>query len=224
MKGQNVFLHSQAILYSIFVIALAEFLYLGHKDDYVSLSAFVLVGVLTSFFSKNMIVILAITIVVSGVFHFGYKSTVEGFEEETESDAEPKEKEPKENEPNDKATKEKEPKEKEPKEKAPKEKEPKEKEPDEEPDADGITTENEASVAKKTKSPLSLEPSTTKEDFGQDKEVVYSAETKLDKSDKMILAQEKLLERMNKYKPLLDTLNGLTKNIAIVKGMSKADE
>lgn len=214
MKGQNVFLHSQAILYSIFVIALAEFLYLGHKDDYVSLSAFVLVGVLTSFFSKNMIVILAITIVVSGVFHFGYKSTVEGFEEETESDAEPKE-----NEPNDKATKEKEPKEK-----APKEKATKEKEPDEEPDADGITTENEASVAKKTKSPLSLEPSTTKEDFGQDKEVVYSAETKLDKSDKMILAQEKLLERMNKYKPLLDTLNGLTKNIAIVKGMSKADE
>jgi mannitol-specific phosphotransferase system IIBC component len=207
MKGQNVFLHSQAILYSIFVIALAEFLYLGHKDDYVSLSAFILVGVLTSFFSKNMIVILGITIVVSGIFHFAYKSTVEGFEDENESDAEAKEKEEA----------------KEPKEKAKESKE-KAKESDEEPDADGITTETEASVAKKTKSPLSLEPSTTKEDFGQDKEVVYSAETKLDKSDKMILAQEKLLERMNKYKPLLDTLNGLTKNIAIVKGMSKADE
>jgi mannitol-specific phosphotransferase system IIBC component len=207
MKGQNVFLHSQAILYSIFVIALAEFLYLGHKDDYVSLSAFILVGVLTSFFSKNMIVILGITIVVSGVFHFAYKSTVEGFEDENESDEEAKEKEKEEA-----------------KESKAKESKVKESEPDEEPDADGITTETEASVAKKTKSPLSLEPSTTKEDFGQDKEVVYSAETKLDKSDKMILAQEKLLERMNKYKPLLDTLNGLTKNIAIVKGMTKADE
>jgi hypothetical protein len=40
----------------------------------------------------------------------------------------------------------------------------------------------------------------------------------------MILAQEKILERMNKYKPLLDTLNGLTKNIAIVKGLSNEDK
>jgi hypothetical protein len=36
----------------------------------------------------------------------------------------------------------------------------------------------------------------------------------------MIIANEKLLERMNKYKPLLDTLQGLTKNMAIMKGIS----
>ena len=38
--------------------------------------------------------------------------------------------------------------------------------------------------------------------------------------EKMILAHEKLLERMNKYKPLLDTLQGITKNIAVVKSMT----
>ena len=34
----------------------------------------------------------------------------------------------------------------------------------------------------------------------------------------MMATQEKMLKSMNKYKPLLDTLNGLTRNIAAVKG------
>ena len=42
----------------------------------------------------------------------------------------------------------------------------------------------------------------------------------ISEQDKMMLANEKLLERMNKYKPLLDTLQGLTKNMAIMKGIA----
>jgi hypothetical protein len=60
------------------------------------------------------------------------------------------------------------------------------------------------------------------EEFGQVKEVVYTSvdDMAITDQDKMIIANEKLLERMNKYKPLLDTLQGLTKNMAIMKGIS----
>ena len=64
-----------------------------------------------------------------------------------------------------------------------------------------------------------------KEDFGQDENVVYTSveDQKVTEEDKMILAHENLLKKMNKYKPLLDTLSGLTKNIAAVKQMSLPD-
>jgi hypothetical protein len=35
-----------------------------------------------------------------------------------------------------------------------------------------------------------------------------------------MMSQVKMLKTMNKYKPLLDTLQGITKNLAIVKGMA----
>jgi hypothetical protein len=62
----------------------------------------------------------------------------------------------------------------------------------------------------------------TKEEFGQDKEVVYTSveDQNIDDDEKMLLAHEKILDRMNKYKPLLDTLRGLTKNIAMVRGIT----
>jgi len=62
------------------------------------------------------------------------------------------------------------------------------------------------------------------EDFGQDKEVVYTPDSEkiVSKTEKMVLEQVELLEKIDKFKPLLDTLNGLTKNIAIVKGLYSA--
>ena len=59
-----------------------------------------------------------------------------------------------------------------------------------------------------------------KEQFGQDTKVVYTSEEdrEIQKTEKMMATQEKMLKSMNKYKPLLDTLNGLTRNIAAVKG------
>ena len=62
----------------------------------------------------------------------------------------------------------------------------------------------------------------TKEKFGQDKDVVYTSDDskELDETDKIIISQERILSSINKYKPLLDTLNGLTKNMSDVKGVS----
>jgi hypothetical protein len=69
---------------------------------------------------------------------------------------------------------------------------------------------------------LSVENATNekKEQFGQDTKVVYTSEEdrEIQKTEKMMATQEKMLKSMNKYKPLLDTLNGLTRNIAAVKG------
>ena len=81
--------------------------------------------------------------------------------------------------------------------------------------------EIEDKTPKKEKKPTK-KPSETKEEFGQDKNVVYTSvdDMAISEQDKMMLANEKLLERMNKYKPLLDTLQGLTKNMAIMKGIA----
>jgi hypothetical protein len=96
-----------------------------------------------------------------------------------------------------------------------------------EPEEAEVEDESKEETEDEENNPLSLENIPKKEKFGkQDKDVVKTTDEdrEVDKSDKMILAQEKLLSRMNKYKPLLDTLNGLTKNIAIVKGLSTSDK
>jgi hypothetical protein len=162
------------------LIALFDFLYLGYTNDFDTLSIFILVGLLTAFFSKNMIVILSTAVIVANVLKWsGYNDSFikEGLEnkddeEEDEEDDEKDEKDEKDDE------------------------------------------EDEDTPKKKIK-----------EDFGQDENVVYTSveDQKVTEEDKMILAHENLLKKMNKYKPLLDTLSGLTKNIAAVKQMSLPD-
>ena len=174
-------LHNRFFLYFIFLIALFDFLYLGYTNDFDTLSIFILVGLLTAFFSKNMIVILSTAVIVANVLKWsGYNDSFikEGLE--NKDDEEDDEKDDEEDD-----------------------------EKDEEDDE-----EEEDSPKKKIK-----------EDFGQDENVVYTSveDQKVTEEDKMILAHENLLKKMNKYKPLLDTLSGLTKNIAAVKQMSLPD-
>ena len=174
-------LHNRFFLYFIFLIALFDFLYLGYTNDFDTLSIFILVGLLTAFFSKNMIVILSTAVIVANVLKWsGYNDSFikEGLTNKEEDDDEEDEKDEKEEEEEDKHEKE---------EDSPKRK--------------------------------------IKEDFGQDENVVYTSveDQQITDQDKMILAHENLLKKMNKYKPLLDTLSGLTKNIAAVKQMSQPD-
>lgn len=165
-------IHNRFVLYSVFLIALVDFIYLVSINDNESASLFGVIGILTAFFSKNMIIILSVAVIITNIVKYGKVKGVqrEGVQREGLK------------------TKEK-------------------KDTDDEDEDDNK---------------LSVDNSKVKEKFGQDKQIVTTAEEdkEIEKSDKMILAQEKILERMNKYKPLLDTLNGLTKNIAIVKGLS----
>jgi uncharacterized membrane protein len=177
-------IHNRFVLYSVFLIALVDFIYLVSINDNESASLFGLIGILTAFFSKNMIIILSVAVIITNIVKYGKVKGVqregvqrEGVQREGVQREGLKTKEKKDTD-------------------------------DEDEDEDD--------------NKLSVDNSKVKEKFGQDKQIVKTAEedNEIDKSDKMILAQEKILERMNKYKPLLDTLNGLTKNIAIVKGLS----
>lgn len=189
-------LHSRILLYSIFLIALADFLYLVATNDFESASLFGVIGILTAFFSKNMIIILSVPIILTNIVKYGSvrKSRQEGLKnkkEEEESEEVEEEKGEKEEEEKGEGEKEKE-----------------------------VNKEDEG------EDNLVVDNSKKEEKFGQDKNIIKTSEEDrmLEKSDKMILAQEKMLERMNKYKPLLDTLNGLTKNLALFKGDSPIDE
>jgi len=76
-KGDTI-LHNQYLLYVIFAMACIHLFYFASTDDYVSITLFVLVGFLTSFFSKNMIVILCIAMAVSQILK---KDNYEGMED-----------------------------------------------------------------------------------------------------------------------------------------------
>ena len=182
-------LHNRYLLYTVFIIALIDFLYLGSIRDMTSVFVFVLIGLLVSFFNKNMIIVLSSAIIVANVLKYGginQRLVIEGFEEGVDEEEETPA-------PTKKAKS-------------------KDTDDKEEPDTEEPDTEEPKKKPSK------------KEEFGQDKEVVYTSvdDMAISQQDKMLLANEKLLERMNKYKPLLDTLQGLTKNMAIMKGVASS--
>jgi len=79
-KKNNSLIHNRFILYFILFISLADLFYLSVEQDYISIVAFLLIGFLFSFFTKNMLVILFLTISLTNVLKFGSGITNEGFE------------------------------------------------------------------------------------------------------------------------------------------------
>jgi hypothetical protein len=67
------------VLYFVFALAIVNLLNFLSDNDMISAGVFILAGILTSFFSKNMIVIFTISMVVSNIYRFGKKK--EGFED-----------------------------------------------------------------------------------------------------------------------------------------------
>ena len=91
----NAIIHNRFILYYIFFIALADLYYLTVAGDFFSVSIFILIGFLTSFFSKNMMIIFFIALTVTNILKYGTKIRhSEGFEQK--SDEEDNEKDEKE--------------------------------------------------------------------------------------------------------------------------------
>ena len=81
-------LHNRVLLYVFLAMSLIDLFYFAQIRDNMSIAIFVLVGFITTFFSKNMIVVLCISLVVTHLLKFGVKSVInEGFEEEDEEDA-----------------------------------------------------------------------------------------------------------------------------------------
>jgi len=85
-------LHNRAILYIIFFIALINVFVLTTMGDWTYVSIFFLVGFLTSFFSKNMVVILFFAITVTNILKYGSAAGVshgslEGFDQGSDTSA-----------------------------------------------------------------------------------------------------------------------------------------
>ena len=78
-KKANELIHNRFILYFVFIIAVANLFHFVFSHDLMSVCVFIVAGLLTSFFSKNMVVIMVISIVVTHVVRFG-NGGHEGFE------------------------------------------------------------------------------------------------------------------------------------------------
>jgi hypothetical protein len=74
-------LHNRIVLYAFVIIALFDLFYFAQIRDNMSIAIFILLAFITTFFSKNMIVVLCIALVVTHVLKFGVKQVSEGFEE-----------------------------------------------------------------------------------------------------------------------------------------------
>jgi hypothetical protein len=78
----NSILYNRALLYFIFFLALFQLYTFSVSGNATLAITFLLVGFLTSFFSKNMIVILVISLVFTGILQFGVSTTnMEGMQE-----------------------------------------------------------------------------------------------------------------------------------------------
>ena len=102
-KNSNSILHNRVLLYALLILALLDLFYLANRRDFTSVTIFILVGLLTSFFCKNMIVILFVAICITHILK--YPRSLEGAENMNEEEKE-EEKENMENEDEEKEDKE----------------------------------------------------------------------------------------------------------------------
>jgi hypothetical protein len=64
-------LYNRGVLFFVFFLAISNLVFLVMSNDLFTLLIFVLTGFLTSFFSKNMVVILAVSMAVCNIIKFG---------------------------------------------------------------------------------------------------------------------------------------------------------
>ena len=74
-------LHNKIVLYAFLAMTIIQIVFFVNRGDMAAVITLGLVGFITSFFSKNMIVILCIALTVSSLLSFGIKSNIsEGLE------------------------------------------------------------------------------------------------------------------------------------------------
>jgi len=86
----NSILYNRFVLYIFVFMALVNLMFFASTNDIRSLLTLLIVGFLTSFFSKNMIVILFISLVFTHILKYGTNIS-EGMTDETTERTEPKE-------------------------------------------------------------------------------------------------------------------------------------
>lgn len=69
--GLKSVLQSKLLLYFLVFIAFFDFVFLSLEKDFIFAGIFIIIGFLTSFFNKNMIVILFTTVILTNILRFG---------------------------------------------------------------------------------------------------------------------------------------------------------
>lgn len=91
-KISTEILQNKFVLYFVFVLAVGNLFHFVFRQDLMSVGIFIATGLLTSFFSKNMTVIMVIAMVVSNIFQIGKDrdgfDNKEGFAEDDDDDKE----------------------------------------------------------------------------------------------------------------------------------------
>lgn len=85
-KMSHAILHNKFVLYFIFVLAVGNLFQFVMMNNLLAAIVFILVGLLTSFFSKNMVVIMVVSMVVSNIFKYGTNIRMEGFRDDDEEE------------------------------------------------------------------------------------------------------------------------------------------
>jgi hypothetical protein len=84
----NNILHNRFVLYFFFIFSLILVFYLAFRRDYLTVSVFILVGFITSFFSKNMVVVFLLSLAFTAIVKFAKVKKLEGFTGDSDEDAE----------------------------------------------------------------------------------------------------------------------------------------
>ena len=94
LRNPGKILYNRYVMYFILSLAIANILFLAVGGELMMVAMFFVVGFVTSFFSKNMIVIMTIAMAITNIVRFGAGQRLEGLEnEDKKKDKKEKEKE-----------------------------------------------------------------------------------------------------------------------------------
>lgn len=93
-KGGKLFksiIQSKVLLYFLSFLSILNILFFGYSKDFQSVMAFIIIALLMSFFSKNMIIILFVAIVLTNLIKFAlhkslYNEGMENMDEEEDEE------------------------------------------------------------------------------------------------------------------------------------------
>jgi hypothetical protein len=194
-------LHNKYLLYVIFFISMGNFFIELMNGDMYFVAIYILIGVLTTFFNKNMIVVLSLAAIFANILKYGRASTYEGFNDNAEGGEEHDLEKAlgadtsHDGEIIDEIVEGKESKKKHKKEK---------KHHLNEVDSDDDESVQEIEENKKKKKKEGLKQYSDQDLDAMDYE----------KTEKLLKNQNQILKNMKEYKPFLDTIQGLAKNIS----------
>ena len=176
--NMNPVLQNQVVLYLFLFMTLTQIVVFVSKNDITGIVLMCLVGFLTSFFSKNMIVILCVALIMTNLLKKGMKKVgYEGFEDKEEEEEEEEEEEPKKK--NDK---------------------PKKKVEKKEDEEDEYEIPNSNELSEKTKDEMKRQFDELKKDYPEFKELQDDLLEGLKKMDPILDKAETFMNKYSKYK------------------------